>query len=158
MDFPGYQLPEELQLLQRTVRRIIQEEIGPLERSMDPEATELDDANWQRLATMNQNAGLWALGAPQEYGGGGLSTFAYCIVLEEMAQHRNGLYNPGYATFGRYPPNVCYAGSPEQMQRYVIPTIREAKKAFFAITEPRDRKSTRLNSSHLKLSRMPSSA
>ena len=136
MDFPGYQLPEELQLLQRTVRRIIQEEIGPLERSMDPEATELDDANWQRLATMNQHAGLWALGAPQEYGGGGLSTFAYCVVLEEMAQHRNGLYNPGYAIFGRYPPNVCYAGSPEQLQKYVIPTIREAKKAFFAVTEP----------------------
>jgi alkylation response protein AidB-like acyl-CoA dehydrogenase len=117
MDFPGYQLPDELQLLQQTVRRIIQEEIVPLERSMDPEATELDDANWLRLATMHQNAGLWALGAPAAYGGGGLGTFAYCIVLEEMAQHRNGLYNPGYATFGRYPPNVCYAGSPEQLQR-----------------------------------------
>jgi alkylation response protein AidB-like acyl-CoA dehydrogenase len=131
MDFPGYQLPEALQLLQQTVRRIVQEEIVPLERGIDPEATELDDTNWQRLATMIQNAGLWAMGAPKEYGGGGLSTFAYCVVLEELSQHRNGLYNPGYATFGRYPPNVCYAGSPEQMHRYVIPTIRDAKKSLF---------------------------
>ena len=71
MDFPGYQLPEELQLLQRTVRRIIQEEIVPLEHSMDPEATELDDAHWQRLAAMNQNAGLWA-----RVGGDGLDSAA----------------------------------------------------------------------------------
>jgi len=71
MDFPGYQLPEELQLLQRTVRRIVQEEIVPLERTMDPEATELDDAHWQRLATLNQNAGLWAMGPPRSMGGVG---------------------------------------------------------------------------------------
>jgi hypothetical protein len=66
MDFPDYQLPEELQLLQQTVRRIVQEEIVPLERTMDPEATELDDANWQHLVTLNRNAGLWAMGAPKE--------------------------------------------------------------------------------------------
>jgi acyl-CoA dehydrogenase len=136
MDFPGYQLPEELQLLQQTVRRFMQDEILPLEVGMDPEATDLDEANWQRLVTKTKAAGLWALWAPQECGGGGLGTFAHTVLLEEMAQHRNGLYNPGYGVFGRFPPNICYVASPAQLDKYVIPTIREGKKVFFAITEP----------------------
>lgn len=136
MDFPGYQLPEELQLLQQTVRRFMQDEILPLEVGMDPEATDLDEANWQRLVAKTKAAGLWALWAPQECGGGGLGTFAHTVLLEEMAQHRNGLYNPGYGVFGRFPPNVCYVASPAQLDKYVIPTIREGKKVFFAITEP----------------------
>jgi acyl-CoA dehydrogenase len=136
MDFPGYQLPEELNMLRQTVRRIIQEEIVPLEQGMDPEAIDLDAENWQRLAKVTRDAGLWALAAPTAYGGGGLGTFGYTVILEEMAQHRNGLYNPGYGVFGRYPPNVCYEASPAQLEKYVIPTIREGKKVFFAISEP----------------------
>ncbi len=136
MDFPGYELPEELQLLQQTVRRFMQEEIIPLEPGMDPEAINLDDDTWNRLVTKTKAAGLWALWAPEEFGGQGLGTFAHTILLEEMAQHRNGLYNPGYGVFGRFPPNVCYECSPEQAERWVIPTIREGKKVFFAVSEP----------------------
>ncbi|GIX48978.1 MAG: acyl-CoA dehydrogenase [Candidatus Tectimicrobiota bacterium] len=136
MDFPGYQLPEALRLLQQTVRRIVQEEIVPLEREMDPEAIDLDPDHWHRLAAMTRAAGLWAPAAPKEYGGGGLGMFAYTVLMEEMAQHRNGLYNPAYGIFGRYPPNVCYEGTPEQIEKYVIPTIREGKRVFFAVSEP----------------------
>ena len=136
MDFPGYELPQELHMLQQTVRRIIHEEIVPLEQGMDPEATDIDHDTWERLAGMTRDAGLWAMVAPAEYGGGGLGTFGYSVVLEEMAQHRNGLYNAGYGVLGRYPPNVCYEASPEQLEQYVIPTIREGKKVFFAVSEP----------------------
>jgi acyl-CoA dehydrogenase len=58
------------------------------------------------------------------------------VVLEEMSQHRMGLYNPGCGVFGRYPPPAIWAGNTEQIRKYAEPTIREGWKTFFAITEP----------------------
>ena len=79
---------------------------------------------------------MWCMGAPKKYGGGGLGTFDMCVLMEEMAQHRMGLYNPGASVFGRNPPPVIYGGSEEQIQKYVEPTLKNAWYTFFAITEP----------------------
>ena len=76
------------------------------------------------------------MGAPREYGGGGLGTFDMCVLTEEMAQHRMGLYNPGCGVFGRTPPPVIYAGTEEQKRTYAGGTIKNAWHTFFAITEP----------------------
>src|SRR5207237_2397039 len=63
-------------------------------------------------------------------------TFSISVLLEEMAQHRMGLYNPGCGVFGRYPPPVIYGGTRAQIEKYAIPTIRDGLYTFFAITEP----------------------
>src|SRR5207249_6942400 len=111
-------------------------EILPLEARLDPDAADIPEEDYRRLSAKTKTSGLWCLGAPEEYGGGGLGTFGMCVVLEEMAQHRLGLYNPGCGVFGRYPPPVIYAGSKEQIAKYAVPTIRDGLKTFFAITEP----------------------
>ena len=134
--FPGYTLPAELGLLRDQVRRLIRDEIIPLEHRLDPDAGEIPEEDYRRLMAKTKAAGLWCLGAPEEYGGGGLNTFGMCVLLEEMSQHRMGLYNPGCGTFGRYPPPVIYGGTREQIQKYVVPTLREGLHTFFAITEP----------------------
>jgi acyl-CoA dehydrogenase len=134
--FPGYQLPEELVRLREQVRRFVREEILPLEQRLDPDAPDIPEEDFQRLSARTKAAGLWALGAPEEYGGGGLDAFGMCVVLEEMCQHRMGLYNPGGGAFGRYPPPAIWAGSQEQIAKYAVPTIREGWETFFAITEP----------------------
>ena len=36
--FPGFTLPEELRLLGDQIRRFVQEEIVPLEQTIDPDA------------------------------------------------------------------------------------------------------------------------
>ncbi len=72
----------------------------------------------------------------EEYGGGGLNTFAMSVVLEEMAQHRMGLYNPGCSVFGRPPAAFIFGGSREQIERYAMPAVRDGYRTFFAITEP----------------------
>ena len=41
------------------------------------------------------------MAAPEKYGGGGVNTFGMSVILEEMLQHRMGLYNPGCGVFGR---------------------------------------------------------
>ena len=134
--FPGFTLPDELRVLRDQIRRFIREEILPLEQRLDPDAPEIPHEDFLRLSAKTKAAGLWALGAPEKYGGGGLDTFSMCVVLEEMSQHRMGLYAPGCGVFGRYPPPAIWAGSQEQIEKYAVPTISEGWVTFFAITEP----------------------
>src|SRR2546428_925774 len=134
--FPGYTLPAELGLLRDQVRGLIREEIIPLEQRLDPDAGEIPEEDYRRLMAKTKAAGLWCLGAPEEYGGGGLNTFGMCVLLEEMSQHRMGLYNPGCGVFGRNPPPVIWGGTKAQIARYAAPALREGYHTFFAITEP----------------------
>ncbi len=132
----GFTLPEELRHLRAEVRRIVQEEIVPLEQGLDPDAPDIPREAFLRLSAKTKAAGLWALGAPEEWGGGGLDTFSMCVLLEEMAQHRMGLYNPGCGVFGRYPPPVIWRGTRAQIEKYAVPMLREGYETFWAITEP----------------------
>jgi acyl-CoA dehydrogenase len=134
--FPGFTLPPELVALREQVRRIVRDEIVPIEQRIDPDAAEIPEDDYQRLAARTRAAGLWCLGAPEEYGGGGLDSFSMSVLLEEMAQHRMGLYNPGCGVFGRYPPPVIWGGTREQIERYAVPALRDGLYTFFAITEP----------------------
>ena len=78
--FPGFTMPEELRLLGEQIRRFVQEEIIPLERQIDPDAPDLPDEDFARLSAKTKAAGLWALGAPEQYGGGGLDTINSAIT------------------------------------------------------------------------------
>ncbi|HYE92917.1 MAG TPA: acyl-CoA dehydrogenase family protein, partial [Terriglobales bacterium] len=117
-------------------RRFVRDEIIPLEQTLDPDAPELPEADFKRLSAKTKAAGLWALGAPAEYGGGGLDTFSLCVLYEEMCQHRMGLYVPGAGVFGRNPPHPIWAGTKEQIKKYAVPAVEQGYETFFAITEP----------------------
>ncbi len=134
--FPGYRLPDEVAALREQVRRFIRDEILPLEQRLDPDAHEIPDEDYARLSGKTKAAGLWCLGVPEPYGGGGLDTFRMSVLHEEMSQHRMGLYNPGCGVFGRPPAPFIFGGSREQIERYALPAIREGHLTFFAITEP----------------------
>jgi hypothetical protein len=131
--FPGYRLPEELVALREQVRRFVRDEIIPLEQRLDPDAPEIPDEDYARLSAKTKAAGLWCLGVPEKYGGGGLDTFSMSVLLEEMSQHRMGLYNPGCGVFGRPPAPFIFGGNREQIERYALPAIREGHLTFFAI-------------------------
>ena len=132
----GFALSPELRTLRDQVGKIIREEIIPIESRIDPDAPEIPEAEYWPIARKVQAAGMWCMGAPREYGGGGLGTFDMCVLAEEMSQHRMGLYNPGCGVFGRTPPPVIYAGTEEQRRTYAAGTIKNAWHTFFAITEP----------------------
>jgi acyl-CoA dehydrogenase len=132
----GYQLPPELIAVRENVRRIIKDEVIPAEARVDPDAAEIDEDDYWRIARKVQAAGMWCMGSPTRYGGGGLSLFEMCVLMEEMCQHRGGLYNPGAGVFGRTPPPVIWGGTEEQIQKYAARTLKDATYTFFAITEP----------------------
>ena len=132
----GYQLPQEIVSLREQVRRVIHDEVIPAESRVDPDAAEILDDDYWAIAKKTQAAGMWCMGSPQQYGGGGLGMFDMCVLQEQMCQHRMGLYNPGAGVFGRTPPPVIWAGTEEQIQKYAVPTLKNATYTFFAITEP----------------------
>jgi len=136
MDSGGYQIPEELAALRDQVRRIIRDEIIPIEAKCDPDAPEIPEDDYWRIAKKVQAAGMWCMGAPKDYGGQSLNTFEMCVLTEEMAQHRMGLYNPGAGVFGRTPPPVIWAGNKDQIEKYAGGSIKNAWHTFYAVTEP----------------------
>jgi alkylation response protein AidB-like acyl-CoA dehydrogenase len=74
--FPGFELPDELVLLREQVHRFIRDEILPLEARLDPDAADIPEEDYRRLSAKTKTSGLWCLGAPEEYGGGGLARWA----------------------------------------------------------------------------------
>jgi acyl-CoA dehydrogenase len=132
----GFQLSEELKLIREQVRRVIQDDVIPAESRIDPDDSELLPEDFLRISKKVKDAGLWALGVPARYGGAGMNTFALCVLVEEMAQHRMGLYHPGAGVFGRPVPHSVWAGTEAQIQKYAVPAIRAGDYCFFAITEP----------------------
>src|SRR5205814_6285085 len=105
-------------------RRFVQEQIVPLERDMDPDATELPREEKQRLMRMTQEMGFFNPDVPVEYGGAGLGTLTRTLMAEEMSQHRAGLYTPCYGVFGHSGLSQLYYGTEEQKQKYLYPALR----------------------------------
>ena len=73
---------------------------------------------------------------PAEYGGAGLNLLGQCVVAEEAAKCRMGLYFPAAGSFGQDPPKVIFRGNRQQIERYGMRTVREGLSTFVAISEP----------------------
>jgi acyl-CoA dehydrogenase len=132
----GYQLAPELVSLREQVQSVIHDEVIPAESRVDPDAAEILEEDYWAIAKKTRAAGMWCMGSPQRYGGGGLGMFEMCVLQEQMCQHRMGLYNPGAGVFGRTPPPVIWAGTEDQIQKYAVSTLKNANYTFFAVTEP----------------------
>jgi alkylation response protein AidB-like acyl-CoA dehydrogenase len=131
-----YGFSDELKMLQETVRRFVKNELIPVENTLDPDATEFPDEEIARLSEKTKAMGMFQPSAPEEYGGSGLDFFSNTVFMEEVSKHRQGLYNPGGGVFGYAINPILYAGTEEQIEKYVKPCIRGELRGCFAITEP----------------------
>jgi acyl-CoA dehydrogenase len=130
-----YGLSDEQKLIQSTVRKFVENEIGPVEIELDPDAIEFPAEVVNRLQKKTRSMGMFSPWAPEEYGGGGLDFFSETLFMEELTKHRQGLYNPGGGAFGYEVNPVLYACNEEQARKYLIPWIRGDIRGCFAITE-----------------------
>lgn len=128
-------LPEELRMLRDTARRFMREEVKPVEDRLPHDAYELPEELLAPLQRKAREIGLWAVRSPIELGGAGLSLLGASIVAEETARCRMGAYVPACGATGANPPNPILQGTPFQVDKYALPTIREGRKAFVAISE-----------------------
>ena len=137
MDLTGnWDLPEEYKMLRETVRRFMDKEVRPAEDQMAHDANALPPEVGARLQQRARQMGLWCMQTPAEYGGAGLNLLGQCVVAEEAAKCRMGLYFPAAGSFGQDPPKVIFRGNRQQIERYGMRTVREGLSTFVAISEP----------------------
>lgn len=131
MDFD---LTAEQREIQAWVRTFVTEQLRPLEpevlrRERRGEAG-LGGAELAALRERARQAGFWGVDTPVEYGGMGLGPVMLAVIAAELGRS----FVP--FDFGGRADNILYAGSAEQRQRYLLPTIAGERASCFALTEP----------------------
>ena len=127
MDFS---LTEEQQLLKKTVRDFAEAEIGPHAREWD-EKQEFPREVFAKLGELGLMGVVW----PAEYGGSGMSTLDYAIVMEELSRVDAGVALSVAAHNSLCSGHIFLAGSEEQKKKYLTPLARGEKVGCWGLTE-----------------------
>jgi hypothetical protein len=125
------ELSEEQQLLRKTVRDFAEKEIGPHSRQWD-EAQAFPRDVFDGLAALGLMGVCW----PEEYGGAGLSTLDWTLVMEELARVDAGVALSLTAHHSLASAHIFLAGNEEQKKRFLIPLARGEKVGCWGLTEP----------------------
>ena len=125
MDF---ELSPELKELQLAVRRLVEQRI--LSRIMHYEERSIFPREIFREIGAQ---GFLKAHVPEEYGGLGLGTLAYCLVSEELARAGAGMTHNGHFQTGKM---LLECGTPEQREKYLAKLLSGEYLAATAITEP----------------------
>ena len=124
-------LSEEQRMLQDSVREFAEEIVRPRAAAID-QSGEFP----RELFAAAGALGLAGVAVPVEYGGSGMDTVSYSIVIEEISRV---CANTG-VILSVNNSLVCDPiekfGSPEQKQRFLVPLARGEKLGCFALTEP----------------------
>jgi len=112
------------------VRDFARKEIVPIAQQMDEEGAMPDDLV-QKLAA----SGFFGLTFPEQYGGLGVDTVTYCLVIQELAKASAGvsIMISVHNSVGSYP--LAMFGSEQVKQKY-LPRMSTGEVAAFCITEP----------------------
>jgi acyl-CoA dehydrogenase len=126
-----YPMSEEDREIQERARRFVDEELIPHEVEAEMNGGRLPDELRERHRRLALELGLYAMNMPKELGGGGMSTFQQVLVSEQIGRVTNGL---GWCvhTPAAWAPEVVSA---EQLERWIVPTIRGERHECYAITE-----------------------
>jgi len=122
--------PEQAQL-RRMVRSFAEKELAPHSREWD-EKQAFPREVFARLGALGLAGCCW----PEEYGGSGLSTLDWAIVMEELARVDAGVALSLAAHHGLCSAHVNLAGSEEQKRRFLPPLARGEKVGCWGLTEP----------------------
>jgi acyl-CoA dehydrogenase len=132
----NFDLPAEVQDLQKRVAAFVRERVLPLEPH-EREEEGLPDDLLAPLRQQARSAGLWTPQLPRELGGLGLETLGLCAVFEEAG------YSPiGPLALHCAAPDegnmhlLLRAATPTQRERYLGPLARGEVRSCFAMTEP----------------------
>jgi alkylation response protein AidB-like acyl-CoA dehydrogenase len=80
------------------------------------------------------DAGLFALGVPEEVGGAGGGLVATAAVMESMSRFGTPPMLFALTSFARHA--ILRHGTPEQIEAHVVPSLKGERKISFAVTEP----------------------
>ena len=124
-------LSEKNQAVRRSVRSFCNEEVCPIAREIDREAS----FPWEVVEKMGK-LGYFGIQAPKKLGGAGLDTMSYVIVIEEISKAcaSLGLCITVHNSVAVFP--ILTFGDDEQKQKWIPPLARGEKIGAFCLTEP----------------------
>jgi hypothetical protein len=125
------ELSEEQELLRRTVRDFAETELRPHSREWDEK-----QAFPREVFTKLGELGLTGVCQPAEYGGAGLSTLEWAIVMEELARVDAGVALSLAAHHSLSSAHINLAGNDEQKRRFLAPLATGEKVGCWGLTEP----------------------
>lgn len=125
-----FQLTDEQRTIVSTVRRFVEKELYPYE----DEVERLDDVPADLAATIRTkalDAGMYAANMPAELGGGGLDAVSLTLTERELGRTSYALQ-----MLVARPSNILQACTGDQVERYLLPTVRGERHDCLAMTEP----------------------
>jgi len=132
-----FTLSDRMQDVLERMRRIVREDVIPLEPAIVGEKISQIDSVVAPVRKLVKKAGLWAPQIPKELGGMGLSLVEHGLVSEVL-----GMSPLGHYCFGCHAPDagnieiLHLYGSDEQRKTYLDPLVAGETRSCFAMTEP----------------------
>ncbi|MDE3112659.1 MAG: acyl-CoA dehydrogenase [Chloroflexota bacterium] len=125
------ELTEEQALVQRTARDWARERVLPLAGEIDEQA-----AVPRELVAEMAKLGFMGIDVPERWGGAGLDTLSYALVLEEVnrACASTGVILASHVSLACAP--LLRYGTDAQKERFLAPLARGEKLGCFALSEP----------------------
>ena len=127
----SFVLDDQQRLLVRTIRDFVKRELMPLEETVEAEGF-LNDDIAAEIQQKSLNLGLYAVNIPAEYGGGGLSVFDWMLAEEQFGHTSDILIRRAFGNVYE----ILLEGNPEQIETYLMPTVRGERTCSVAFTEP----------------------
>jgi len=125
------ELNDQQKMIQKMVREFAEKEVAPI-------AAELDEKEEYPTKTLEKMAKLGLLGIiiPTEYGGAGLDTVSYAIVVEEISRKcaSTGVVTSVHNSLTAWP--ILKYGTDQQKKKYLPILAKGEKIGAFAGTEP----------------------
>ncbi|MDF1601862.1 acyl-CoA dehydrogenase [Mesorhizobium sp. YIM 152430] len=127
----NFSLTDEQRLIVDTTRAFVENELYPHEAEVE-RIGHLRMDLVRELQAKAIAAGLYAANMPEEVGGAGLDTLTWLLYEKELGRANYALH---WTCVAR-PSNILLAGTDEQKERYLHPSIRGEKWDCLAMTEP----------------------
>jgi acyl-CoA dehydrogenase len=124
-------LPEDVQLLQRSVRSFVEEKLVPHARTI-----EQDDRIPRELIDAMAGMGLFGIGFREEVGGQGFGKLGYCVAVEQLARANASLWNVIGGSAGLCGTAIDIGGPEELRSRYLPDLLSARKIGAYALSEP----------------------
>ncbi len=127
MDFS---ISDEQQMVVDTVRSFVEKELMPYENEVE-RTGQVPDSLVEQIKQRSLQAGIYAANMPEELGGGGLDDLTMA-----MAERAFGWTGYALQYIVARPSNILRACEGDQIEEYLLPTIRGEKVDCLAMSEP----------------------
>jgi short/branched chain acyl-CoA dehydrogenase len=126
-----FDLPDEAELLRRTVRDFAEQEVAPVAEELDR-----DKRFPYEIVQRMGELGWMGIPFPEEVGGSGGTTLQYALAVEELTRVDSSVAITmcAHTSLGTQPVYLC--GSAEQKARYLPDLCAGVKLGAFGLTEP----------------------